>query len=98
MRTLSECEIIIKDVLQDSPYCEKYIWDDATIASAEQSAELNRTDGMGMTVFLAELLQDNNAPCVEEVIGLLEEFVQECTATKKTALLDELSASLNNAG
>ncbi len=97
MRTLSECEIIVKDVLSLGAHCEKYTWDDTTTASAEQSAELNRADGMGMTLFLAELLQDNNAPCVEEVIGLLEEFVQECTATEKTALLDELSASLNNA-
>ena len=97
MRTLSECEIIIKDVLQDSPYSENYVWDDESTTCAEQNLELNRADGMAVTVFLAEILQDNNAPCVEEVIGLLEEFVQECTATEKTALLDELSASLNNA-
>lgn len=97
MRTLTECEIIIKDVLQDSPYSEKYVWDDERTTSAEENVELNRADGMAMAVFLAEILQDNNAPCVEEVIGLLEEFVQECTATEKAALLDELSASLNNA-
>lgn len=97
MRTLTECENIIKSVLQDSPYCEKYVWDDEATVLTEQSAKLNRADGMAMTVFLAEILQENNAPCVEEVIGLLEEFVQECTATEKTALLDELSNALNNA-
>ncbi|WP_290919776.1 hypothetical protein [Halodesulfovibrio sp.] len=97
MRTLTECESTIKNVLQDSPYCEKYIWDTESTTSPEHNAELNRADGLAMTLFLAEILQDNNAPCVEEVIGLLEEFIQESTATEKTTLLDELRNSLNNA-
>jgi len=97
MRTLTECETIIKNVLQDSPYCDKYVWDTEPTTSPEQNAELNRADGFAMTLFLAEILQDNNAPCVEEVIGLLEEFVQECAATEKTALLDELRNALANA-
>ncbi|SIO27850.1 hypothetical protein [Halodesulfovibrio marinisediminis] len=97
MRTLTECENIIRNVLLDSPYCEKYVWDTELTAQLEQDATLDRTNGIAMTVFLAEILQDNNAPCVEEVIGLLEEFVQECTATEKSALLGELSNALNNA-
>ncbi|MEZ0575656.1 hypothetical protein [Halodesulfovibrio aestuarii] len=97
MRILSKCEQTIKNVLKDSPYCEKYVWEEETAVPREQSAELNRADGMAMTVFIAEILQDNNAPCVEEVIGLLEDFVHECTATEKNALLVELSNALNNA-
>ncbi|OBQ52144.1 hypothetical protein [Halodesulfovibrio spirochaetisodalis] len=94
MHTLTDCEQAVKNVLQDSAYQESYKWDNT---DTEQTS-LNRTNGTAMAVFIAEIIQDNNAPCVEEVIGLLEEFIQECTATEKTTLLEELRVALNNAG
>lgn len=97
MHSLTDCENTIKNVLEDSPYNQIYVWNKATTSNYTENMQLDRTDGIALAVFIAEILQDNNAPCVEEVIGLLEEFIQECSATEKTALLDELSATLNNA-
>ena len=96
MDTTAHCNEIVRDVLQDSAYSSTYEW---TMPEVSPDAPvLNKTNGYAMTQFIAGLLKENNAPCAEEVIGLLEEFIQECTATKKDALLEELRIALNNAG
>ncbi|MCT4534195.1 hypothetical protein [Halodesulfovibrio sp.] len=97
MHSLTDCENTIKSVLEDSPYNQNYVWNKTTTSNYTENVQLDRADGLALTLFIAEILQDNNAPCVEEVIGLLEEFIQESSATEKTALLDELSAALNAA-
>jgi len=81
------------NVLQNSPYQNKYIW---SVQSAP-SAVFDRTNGMTVLAFIKELLLDNNAPCVEEVVGLLEDFVQESKATNTSDLITELGVALNNA-
>lgn len=90
------CNETVVDVLKDSSYSTKYTWESADNCSEAQ--ELDKQNGYAMAQFITALLEENNAPCVEEVIGLLEEFIQECKATDKTLLLEELQNALHNAG
>lgn len=96
MTSTSECHATITSVLKDSSY--NYNWNEAEKENTAQKETLDRTCGYAMAEFIQGLLADNNAPCVEEVIGLLEEFIQECNAENKEQLLVELSNALNNAG
>ena len=91
------CIDTIVEVLKDSSYTESYVWTNDS-ASFDAMPTLDKTDGFAMAHFIASLLKANGAPCVEEVIGLLEEFIQGCTATKTDEVLQELSVALNNAG
>lgn len=97
MNTPENCHTIIEDVLKDSPYYQTYSWDGST--QDEIASEiLDRGNGHAMCTFIAAIITENNAPCAEEVIGLLEEFIQESKADQKTDLLEELRIALNAAG
>lgn len=97
MDTLENCHTIIEDVLKDSPYHQTYSWDDAT-QDGIASETIDRNNGYAMLHFISAIIQENNAPCAEEVIGLLEEFIQESKADHKPDLLEELRIALNAAG
>lgn len=97
MDTLENCHTTIENVLKDSPYHQTYSWNDASQDSIA-SETFDRTNGYAMLHFISAIIKENNAPCVEEVIGLLEEFIQESKADHKPDLLEELRAALNAAG
>ena len=97
MHTLEDCHTIIEDVLKDSTYHQSYNWDNAS-ENGTASETIDRSNGYAMLHFISAIIQENNAPCAEEVIGLLEEFIQESKANHKPDLLEELRVALNAAG